>query len=165
MSQHKLTDSELDTFARYLWEHGDKRKLEAFRATFPDSKTADRSASAKAGEIYDREKVNIQLTIEGLQAASAEHSGEIGCDIEVRKEFCRDVLVLGQKAVAKLLSSPDADLSVFEVTGLIREARQVCDQLNKIDGSYAPEKIENLTAYGPVKLTRGPVGSKAPSAG
>jgi len=158
MSQHKLTDMELDTFSRYLWEHGDKRKLEAFRATFPKSKATNASASAKAGEIYEREKVKIQLGIKGLQASASEHQDEIGVGIEKRHriyKFITDKLTTALEA-AEQGNHDDRD---------IRSLLATFDHLNKLDGSYAAEKREDVTAYGPVVLTRGPVGSKAPSAG
>lgn len=159
MSQHKLTDNELNTFARYLWEHGDKRKLEAFRATFPDSRATDRSASANAVRIFDGQKANILLTIEKLQKQSAKDDEDAGCGLRERKSLYSSMIALA-KSQMKTSDPASADAS-----RAVRNALGACDHLNKLDGSYAPEKIENLTAYGAVELTRGPVGSKAPSAG
>ncbi len=138
MSQSKLTDIEIDTFARYLWEHGDKRKLEAFRATFPNSKTADRSASANAGRIYEREKANILLTIQKLQKLHTEDSNTLGIDITERQKLYAAAIGRATTAVSDEGKSDDG----IDVDRALRTALVACDQLNKLDGSYAPIKAE-----------------------
>lgn len=152
MSQHKLTDIELDTFARYLWEYGDKRKLEAFRATFPDSKAADRSASTIGGRIYDLHKVDILLIIERLQVAAAEHSTQIGMGIEQRQKFYANLVNLASRAIES--QSTDTPSCSKDLIGFSRNALTACDQMNKLSGSYAPVKGEETITHTQVEFTR-----------
>lgn len=150
MSQSKLTAIELDTFARYLWEHGDKRKLEAFRATFPNSKARDRSASTRALEIYEREKRDIHVTIEKLQKLHAEDSNTLGIDITERQKLYAAAIRRAMTGVSDEGSDGDDGIDVDKA---LRTALVACDQLNKLEGSYAPEKVD-LAKVAPIEITR-----------
>ncbi len=143
MSQHKLTDNELNTFARYLWEHGDKRKLEAFRATFPDSRASNATASNQADKIWQQHSPDILPIIEKLHEEAAKETLSLGIDIKEKIRYCRNLMGRGSKAVEEEGSGtkfPPGEVDRHARTGLM-----ALQEINKLDGSYAPAKIENLT--------------------
>lgn len=147
MSQYQLTEKELNTFSRYLWEYGDKRKSDAFRATFPKTTAGKASIAVKSNHIFKREQVNIELIIARLHKQSVIETEEAGCGLLERKLLYAGMIALARKALLSNKPESAGNISVA------RNGLAACDQLNKLDGSYAPAKIEDVTA-GKIELTR-----------